>query len=80
MPQDLENVAEPLMGSDSKCIQARGSRSSCSKGLEICSKRGGRGGTVTCSKISVSGLENFAQPVEPLFEVSYILDGRVLYD
>ena len=30
---------------------------------------------ITCSEISVSGLENFAQPVEPLLEVPHILGG-----
>ena len=30
---------------------------------------------ITCSEISVSGLENFAQPVQPLFEVAHILGG-----
>ena len=34
---------------------------------------------ITCSEISVSGLENFAQPVQPLFEVAHILGG-VQYD
>ena len=30
---------------------------------------------ITCSEISVSGLENFAQPVQPLLEVPHILGG-----
>ena len=37
-------------------------------------------GVATSRKISVSRLENFAQPVEPLFKMPYILDGEVLYD
>ena len=32
---------------------------------------------ITCSKISVSGLENLAQPVQPLFEVPHILSGEI---
>ena len=32
---------------------------------------------ITCSEISVSGLENLAQPVQPLFEVPHILSGEI---
>ena len=56
MPQDLENIAEPLVGGDSQCIEAGGTGSSC-------------------GQVSVGRLENFAQPIQSLFEVPHVLGG-----